>query len=83
VEPGVVPAEAVELCWDTFSSAAEEAGVSRLYGGIHFRQGNEAGLDMGRSIGEQVWQTARRYFDGSASAVLSLPGPGDLPPAGS
>jgi hypothetical protein len=83
VEPGIVPARAVELCWETFSSAAEEAGVSRLYGGIHFRQGNEAGLTMGRSIGEQVWRTAGRYFDGSASAILSVPGPGDVPPVGS
>ena len=83
VEPGVVPAEAVELCWDTFSSAAEEAGVSRLYGGIHFRQGNEAGLAMGRSIGEQVWNKAQRYFDGSAQTVAAGPGPGDPPPPGS
>lgn len=83
VEPGVVPAEAVELCWDTFSSAAEEAGASRLYGGIHFRQGNEAGLAMGRSIGEQVWRRAQRYFDGTARAALTMPVSGDHPPAGS
>lgn len=83
VEPGVVPAVAVELCWDSFSAAAEEAGVSRLYGGIHFRQGNEAGLDLGRSIGEQVWQEAQRYFDGSAGAALAVPAPDDHSPAGS
>lgn len=82
VEPGVAPAEAVELCWDTFSSAAEEAGVSRLYGGIHFRQGNEAGLAMGRGIGEQVWRTARRYFEGRAPAV-AVPGSDHHPPPGS
>jgi hypothetical protein len=83
VEPGVVPAQPVELCWDTFSGAAEEAGISRLYGGIHFRQGNEAGLVMGRNIGEQVWRTAERYFDGSASAIPSGPATGHHPPLGS
>jgi hypothetical protein len=74
VEPGIVPGHTVELCWETFSSAAEEAGMSRLYGGIHFRQGNEAGLALGRSIGDQVWRKAETYFDGSAQATLASPG---------
>jgi membrane-associated phospholipid phosphatase len=30
---------------------AEEAAISRLYGGIHFRSDNEAGLKLGRMIG--------------------------------
>ena len=36
---------------------AEEAGISRLYGGIHFRSDNVHGLRLGREIG---WLTARR-----------------------
>jgi hypothetical protein len=35
----------------SFAAAAEEAAVSRLYGGIHFRFGNEAGLTQGRAVG--------------------------------
>ncbi|MES2916857.1 MAG: vanadium-dependent haloperoxidase [Pseudomonadota bacterium] len=35
----------------SFAAAAEEAAVSRLYGGIHFSFGNEAGLVQGRRIG--------------------------------
>ena len=35
----------------SFAAAAEEAAMSRLYGGIHFRFGNEAGLAQGRTIG--------------------------------
>jgi PAP2 superfamily len=31
---------------------AEEAAISRLYGGIHFRSDNEAGLVLGRKIGQ-------------------------------
>lgn len=71
VEPGVVPAEVVELCWATFTKAAEEAGASRLYGGIHFRQGNEAGLMLGRQVGQRVWEHAQGYFDGTAGAPLA------------
>ena len=35
---------------------AEEAALSRLYGGIHFRSDNEAGLALGRRIGELAAQ---------------------------
>ncbi|WP_211195369.1 vanadium-dependent haloperoxidase [Tabrizicola sp. YIM 78059] len=35
----------------SFAAAAEEAAMSRLYGGIHFRFGNERGLDQGRAVG--------------------------------
>ncbi len=35
----------------SFWEAAEEAGISRLYGGIHFRAAIERGLDQGRCIG--------------------------------
>jgi PAP2 superfamily len=35
----------------SFRQAAEEAGISRLYGGIHFRAAIERGLDQGRCIG--------------------------------
>ena len=35
----------------SFWDAANEAGISRLYGGIHFRAAIERGLDQGRCIG--------------------------------
>lgn len=33
---------------------SEEAAMSRLYGGIHFRSDNEEGLKLGRRVGERV-----------------------------
>jgi len=66
IEPGVVPAAAVTLAWRTFSDAADEAGLSRRYGGIHFEDGDLAGRQMGRQIGRLVWRTAQSYFDGTA-----------------
>jgi hypothetical protein len=38
----------------SFRAAAEEAALSRLYGGIHFRAAIERGLDQGRCIGAYV-----------------------------
>ena len=32
----------------TFSDAADEAGISRRYGGIHFEDGDLRGREMGR-----------------------------------
>lgn len=37
-----------------FWTAANEAGISRLYGGIHFRAAIERGLDQGRCVGAHV-----------------------------
>ena len=37
--------------YTSFHEAAEEAGFSRLYGGIHFRSAIVVGLDQGRCIG--------------------------------
>ena len=39
----------------SFDAAAEEAGVSRIYGGIHFRSANQEGLATGRQIGEYIF----------------------------
>ena len=68
LEPGRVPAEDLTLHWNTFSAAAEEAGRSRRYGGIHFRQGDLAGRAVGRAVGARAWRLAIRYRTGERSA---------------
>ena len=45
------PARAGEL-----EAMAEEAAASRLYGGIHFRSDNDAGLKLGRRVGTAAAQ---------------------------
>ncbi|MFV8827863.1 vanadium-dependent haloperoxidase [Alkalihalobacterium sp. APHAB7] len=42
---------------------AEEAALSRLYGGIHFPVENEQGLRLGRQIGEIIVQQLRKDYD--------------------
>jgi membrane-associated phospholipid phosphatase len=39
---------------------AEEAAVSRLYGGIHFPTDNQAGLALGRAVGRVALRATRR-----------------------
>lgn len=40
--------------FDSFWQAAEEAAISRLYGGIHFRSAIARGLEQGQCIGRHV-----------------------------
>jgi hypothetical protein len=38
----------------SFTAIAEEAALSRLYGGIHYRRAIEMGIAQGNCIGAQV-----------------------------
>ncbi len=40
----------------SFTQAADEAGESRIYGGIHFESANQDGLASGRALGSYVVQ---------------------------
>lgn len=66
VEPGQTPAGNVTLAWATFSEAADQAGISRRYGGIHFSQGDLTGRAIGRQIAGRVWERTQAYLEGSA-----------------
>ena len=63
-EPGITPTQEITLSWLTFSDAADEAGISRLYGGIHFRDADLNGRILGRKVGEAVWNQAQMYING-------------------
>jgi hypothetical protein len=43
-----------------FRAAANEASISRLYGGIHFRDAIENGQQQGRQVGEYIVEKLRR-----------------------
>ncbi len=44
--------------FSNFTSAANEAGISRIYGGIHFNFSNVDGLATGRNVGNYILQNA-------------------------
>ncbi len=55
----------ITMRWNTFTEAAYDAGESRLYGGIHFYEGNVAGLKMGKLVGTQAFEKAEKYWKGT------------------
>lgn len=70
IEPGVTPAQPVTLNWETFTEAADEAGMSRRYGGIHFARADQAGRKLGRLVADRAWAKAQTYLDGTNTSSL-------------
>lgn len=68
IEPGLTPARDVTLRWQTFTDAANQAGISRRYGGIHFKAGDYAGRAAGRFAGFQAWSKAEALWNGRKCA---------------
>jgi hypothetical protein len=67
IEPGKVPARDVVLHWNTFTEAANQAGLSRRLGGIHFASGDLNSRLLGREVAARVMARAQAYFAGVAS----------------
>ncbi len=59
------PVTDIVLHWPTFTAAAREAGESRLYGGIHFYEGNVVGLDLGEKVGNGAYAKAKDLWSGA------------------
>ncbi|MGB8170534.1 MAG: Ig-like domain-containing protein, partial [Chthoniobacteraceae bacterium] len=60
-----------------FQAAAEEAGISRIYGGIHFLTSDLDGLATGRSVGALVHERFEVATDTAAPLLVV-----DAPPLG-
>lgn len=67
-EPGV-PAADLTLSWSSFTIAADEAAMSRRYGGYHFEQGDVDGRLLGRNVAGAVWVKAQSLFNETAPAA--------------
>ena len=59
------PTTDVELQWATYYDAADQAGISRIWGGIHPSIDDFTGRRVGSQVGKTAWNLAKRYFDGS------------------
>jgi hypothetical protein len=60
------PSTDVTLQWATYYDAADQAGQSRIFGGIHIRADDFAGRQMGSICGKDAWALAQRYYAGTA-----------------
>lgn len=63
------PSQAIELQWGTYFDAADQAGLSRIWGGIHPPVDDLVGRRVGAEVGQRAWALARTYFDGTAPSV--------------
>jgi hypothetical protein len=68
----MTPARPLVLKWETFTDAADEAGMSRRYGGIHFRRADLAGRQLGRLVGQEAWTKAQSFIEGKAGSILEV-----------
>src|SRR3990170_3552326 len=66
VEAG--PTKDVTLEWATYYDAADQAGLSRLYGGIHIPADDFAGRKIGSQCGKAAWALAQQYYGGQVGS---------------
>ena len=62
------PSETIELQWGTFQDAADQAGQSRLWGGIHIWPDDTIGRQLGHDVGQLAFEHALPYIEGTARA---------------
>ena len=58
------PSADVLLQWATYYDAADQAGQSRLFGGIHVQADDFTGRVVGSMCGKHAWLLAQRYYAG-------------------
>ena len=63
-EPGLTPGGPITLEYDTFTDFADESGISRIYGGIHFEDGDLDGRQLGREVGQAAFDRAQFFING-------------------
>jgi hypothetical protein len=68
-KPG--PANDVVLSWATFSEAADQSGMSRRYGGLHFEDADLEGRRLGRKVAALSWNKAQAYVSGTVASPKS------------
>jgi hypothetical protein len=60
------PSVDVHLQWATYFDAADQAGQSRIWGGIHLEPDDFVGRRTGHSVGLAALAEAPRWFNGTA-----------------
>jgi hypothetical protein len=68
IEPGITPANKMILAWKTFHEAANQAGISRRFGGIHFKAADLVGRATGDMVAATAWAKSLEYFGGKTEA---------------
>jgi hypothetical protein len=62
------PTQDIRLEWATYFDASDQAGQSRLWGGIHVQADDFTGRRLGSACGKAAWALAERYFAGRVAS---------------
>ncbi|MGB3545386.1 MAG: choice-of-anchor D domain-containing protein [Saprospiraceae bacterium] len=68
------PSQDVELQWATYRDAADESGLSRIWGGIHPPADDMPGRHIGLTIGQEAFRHADRHFSAFPTIRVVLDG---------
>jgi len=63
----VGPTQPVTLEWASYYDAADQVGLSRIWGGIHPPADDLPGRRVGSQVGQGAWALAQKFFDGSVA----------------
>ena len=69
------PTTDIRLEWATYYDAADQAGQSRLWGGIHIQADDFTGRMAGSACGKAAWARAQRLYAGTAHSCRGAGGP--------
>jgi hypothetical protein len=61
------PTVDIPLEWATYFDASDQAGQSRLWGGIHVETDDFIGRRLGAACGTAAWALAQRYYEGKVT----------------
>jgi len=64
------PTQHVQLQWATYFDAADQAGLSRLFGGIHIPSDDFTGRIMGSKIGRDAFTHFLNYYYTTSGGIL-------------
>jgi hypothetical protein len=62
------PTTDIRLEWATYYDASDQAGQSRLWGGIHVQTDDFTGRIAGSQCGKDAWNVAQKYYSGKVGS---------------
>lgn len=62
------PTTDIRLEWATYYDASDQAGQSRLWGGIHVQIDDFTGRIIGSDCGKDAWALAQQYYSGKVGS---------------
>ncbi len=66
-EPGIAPVGDVELRFPTWTDFERDCGMSRVWGGVHFKTTVERTREWGTQFGDRAYEFVQRHINGDVT----------------